>query len=51
MPEEVQAAASLTDYAVAARYPGDFEPVDDTEYREAIRLAEAVVSWAESTIR
>ena len=51
VPEEVQAAASLTDYAVAARYPGDFEPVDDTEYREAIRLAEAVVSWAESTIR
>lgn len=43
---EVQDAAGLTDYDVSSRYPGDFEPVDEDEHREAVRLAEAVVSWA-----
>lgn len=46
LPEEVQNAAGLTDYAVSSRYPGDFEPVSDDEHREAVRMAEAVVSWA-----
>ncbi len=46
LPGEVQDAAGLTDYAVSSRYPGDFEPVDEDEHREAVRLAEAVVSWA-----
>lgn len=46
LPEEIQNAAGLTDYAVSSRYPGDFEPVSDDEHREAVRMAEAVVSWA-----
>lgn len=46
IPGEVQDAAGLTDYAVSRRYPGDLEPVDEDEHREAVRLAEAVVSWA-----
>lgn len=35
----------MTDYAVAARYPGPFEPVllDDTE--RAVATATVVVSW------
>jgi len=49
-PEIVEDAAGLTDYAVISRYPGDTEPIDDEEYREAIRLSEAVVSWAEKFI-
>ena len=48
--EEVQEAASLTDYAVMSRYPGDLEPVTEEEYEEAVQLAEAVVLWAESLI-
>jgi len=51
VPGELQHAASLTDYAVISRYPGVSEPVDEEECREAIRLAEAVLSWAESTVR
>ena len=51
VPREVEDAASLTDYAVISRYPAATEPVDDQEYREAVRLAEGVVSWAERTIR
>ncbi len=50
-PKEVEDAASLTDYAVISRYPGDFESVDEKEYKETIRLAEIVVLWAERTIR
>ncbi len=48
---EVEAAASLTDYAVLMRYPGDLEPVTEEEYREAVRLAEVVVHWAERLIQ
>ncbi|RLC17538.1 MAG: DNA-binding protein [Deltaproteobacteria bacterium] len=50
VPEEIQNAVILTDYAVITRYPGASEPVDEEEYKEAVHLAEAVVSWAESII-
>lgn len=50
VPKDVEDAASLTDYAVMIRYPTDTEPVDEKEYQQAIRLAEAVVSWAENII-
>ena len=48
-PPAVQEAVILTDYAVASRYPGAYEPVEDEELQEALALAEAVVSWAEET--
>ena len=50
VPEEIQGAAGLTDYAVTTRYPGAPEPVEKEDYEEALRLAEAVVSWAERII-
>jgi HEPN domain-containing protein len=46
----IKEAASLTDYAVLSRYPGDLEPVTEKEYRAAIELAEKVVVWAERSI-
>jgi HEPN domain-containing protein len=49
-PELVAASAKLTDYAVLTRYPGLEEPVSEEEYREALRLAKAVVAWAEGII-
>jgi HEPN domain-containing protein len=51
VPQDVEDAASLTDYAVMSRYPGDFESIDEREYKETIRLAESVVLWAEKIIR
>ncbi len=51
LPPKMEDAASLTDYAVSRRYPGDFEPITEEEYREAVRLAEAVVHWAEGVIQ
>jgi HEPN domain-containing protein len=46
VPQDVERAAALTAYAIAARYPGDLEPIEEDEYREAVRLAAAVVAWA-----
>ena len=51
VPTTVQDAAVLTDYAVLTRYPGTPEPVSDEEFKEAVQLAEAVVSWAENIVR
>ena len=51
VPSEVEAAASLTDYAVLTRYPGNLEPVTEEEYHEAVHLAEVVVDWAKTLIR
>ena len=51
LPPEVEDAASLTDYAVISRYPGDLESVEEEEYLEAIRLAEVVVHWAEGIVQ
>ena len=50
-PREVEDAAALTDYAVTTRYPGDFEPVGEEEYREALKMAKTVVIWAEEAVQ
>jgi len=50
VPERIKQAAELTDYAVATRYPGAFEPVMRSEYEEAVKLAGEVVEWAESLV-
>jgi HEPN domain-containing protein len=47
----LESAVGLTDYAVTTRYPGETEPVDQAELEESIRLAQAVVRWAESQVR
>lgn len=46
IPEQIQNAASLTDYAVAARYPGPVEEVIVEDLETAVALAQAVVAWA-----
>lgn len=50
MPADLEEAAALTAYAVAARYPGDLEPVDEEEHRGAVKLASLVVTWAEGVM-
>lgn len=51
IPPVVKDAVVLTRYASETRYPGLSEAVTEEEYREAICLAQAVVSWAESIVR
>ncbi len=50
IPLVVKDAIVLTRYAFETRYPGPFEPVTEEEYREAVRLAEAVLVWAENVM-
>lgn len=51
LPEEIQQAAVLTQYAVRTRYPGVVEPITRSEYSTALDLAEKVVEWAEKIVR
>ena len=50
VPETVREAASLTDFAVEARYPGLGEPVTPEERQQVVSLAEAIVLWVEQQI-
>ena len=51
VPENLREAALLTDYAVTARYPGDWEPIDEAEYRHAVSLANEVCRWVISVAK
>jgi HEPN domain-containing protein len=46
VPSEILETDVLSRYAWEARYPGLDEPVSEQEYQEAIRMAEAVLTWA-----
>ena len=50
IPQLVEEAVILTDYAVMSRYPGDYEPIEVPELRRGIELAQAVVRWAEQQV-
>ncbi len=50
IPADVQEASALTDYAVAARYPGPSEPVLIEDYEKAVATAKAVVSWVSGIV-
>ena len=45
IPENVDEAYELSQYAVQARYPGDWEPVTLEEAIQALKLAEDVLLW------
>jgi len=47
---ELIGSAGLTAYATTFRYPGGEEPTSEEEYQEAVRLAAAVLAWAEEII-
>ena len=48
VPPQVEQAALLSDYAVTTRYPGDWEPVGEDEYKQALTHAEEVWNWVVS---
>ena len=45
IPEKIQPARMLTEYAVETRYPGYYEPVEKKEYEDMLSIAEKVVEW------
>lgn len=50
IPQMIYDSVILTPYAVTTRYPGESEPVDEKEYLETVKIAEAVLEWAQSMI-
>jgi HEPN domain-containing protein len=50
VPKAILDADKLTEYAVLTRYPGFTAPVKPREYRRAVRIATAVLAWAERQI-
>jgi HEPN domain-containing protein len=50
IPKYVVAADELTQYAYMTRYPGPRKPVTRREYLRAVRIAAAVLRWAERNV-
>lgn len=50
VPPDVEDAAALSAYAVGSRDPDTREPVTEKELAAALRLARAVVGWAEAVL-
>ncbi len=47
IPNGVDEAFMLSEYAIQTRYPGEWEPVTKAEARRAIELAGLVLAWVE----
>jgi HEPN domain-containing protein len=50
IPDTLRLTEVLTPYATEIRYPADFEPVTEEDFKHELSLAESVVSWAERLI-
>ena len=50
VPKYMWDADELSRFAVLTRYPGMADPVTPREYRRAVRIAEAVLRWAERQV-
>ena len=51
VPGIIERIIELEDYAVQTRYPGDYTPVDESEYWEASEVAMMAMSWIRSEIK
>ena len=51
IPTEINEAVILNDYAVQTRYPGDYTPINEEEYLNAIKIAEDCVNWIDNKIK
>lgn len=50
IPKHIEDVLELSDYAVEARYPGDYFPITQKEYEKAIEIAEKVFIWVREII-
>lgn len=50
VPKSLKEAVVLTDYAVTTRYPGDWEPLCNQDYEQAVKLARQIYRWACSIV-
>lgn len=45
VPDDVNEAFTLTQYAVQTRYPGDWEPITEEEAQATLQIAKLVLTW------
>ena len=45
IPAEIEDVVTLADYSVQTRYPGDYTPVTEDEYSQAVEIAKKVIGW------
>jgi len=50
IPKSMRMAGELSKFAVFTRYPLESSPIVGREYKEAVKIAEAVLRWAEGII-
>jgi len=50
IPENIEDAVLLTDYAVQTRYPGEYDEVTKEEYERSVKIAKDCLNWVESKI-
>jgi len=50
IPSSLSEIVELNDYAVQTRYPGDYSPIEELEYKRAVKSAELTLQWVENTI-
>lgn len=51
LPEGVREAGLLTPYAVETRYPGSWFEISEADLKEALRIADLTIAWANEKIR
>lgn len=51
VPAFIREAERLTRFAVLTRYPSTAPPIAESEYWEAIAVAESVIRWAEEQLK
>ena len=51
LPQELKDVVILNDYAVQTRYPGEYTPVSEQEYHDAVKVSEYCVKWVENKIK
>ena len=50
IPKSMKMAGELSKFAVFTRYPFESSPIVAEEYKKAVKIAEAVLRWAEGII-
>ncbi len=50
-PEQIKRLIELEDYAVQTRYPGDYTPVDEDEYLDALKITEDALKWIKTKLK
>ena len=51
IPKSVKKAELISDYSVETRYPGDYEEVDEKEYKRVVKIAEDVYNWVNKKVK